>query len=137
MGKQSYWSKSIYRKLENKMEQDINAITNICIRNAEICKSVMEQKTPVKYGGLKASLYSQVNTTPTGISVAVGYSNRQHINLNPISPGYDKFTNQELLDFLENKAKTSSDVLDIQDAMSDCIKNTQDDINTYWKSKQK
>ena len=137
MGRQSYWNKSIYRRIQDKLEEDANAITNICIRNAEICKSVIDQKTPVKYGGLKASSYSQVNNTDTGISVVVGYSNRKHINLDPISPGYDDITNTELLDILENRPSVSNDVLDIQDAMSDCIENTRRDIEEYWKSKRK
>ncbi len=136
MSRQSYWNKSVYRKLKGKMEEDINAISNICIRNAEICKSIIDQKTPVKYGGLKASSYSQVNDTDTGISVVVGYSNRKHINLDPANPGYDDITNTQLLDILENKPKTSNDVLDIQDAMLDCIENTRRDVAEYWKSKR-
>lgn len=136
MSRQSDWNKSIHRRLEGKIQADVDAITNICVRNAEICRTVMEEKTPVKYGGLKASLYSQVNNTPTGLSVVVGYSNRQHIRLNPIDPGYDKFSNIDLLEFLENSEKTSNDVLDIRDAMTDCIQNTYNDIQEYWKTKR-
>lgn len=133
MAKQSDWNKSFWRKL-NKLEHiDEKAISHIIRDEVNKVGAIMESKTPVKYGGLKFSKYAVVEQTPTGYAGRVGYVNQPHISLDPSDPGYDNFTNPELLEMLENSEKVSNDVLDIADAIYDFRDNCASRIKDYWK----
>ena len=133
MARQADWNKSFWTKLDKLENIDDKPIVHIIQDELNKVESVMVQKTPRRYGGLLASHYAVLVQTDNGYSGRVGYTNQQHINLDPVSPGYDNFTNPELMEMLIDKNKTSNDVLDISDAMESFRENCKDRIKDYWK----
>ena len=134
MAKRSEWNSSFWKTLDKLGKIDERQIINIIQEELNKVDTIMIDKTPKKYGGLLASHYAVLVPTEHGYSGRVGYTNRQHINLNPSSPGYDKFTNTQLMDILLNAKKVSENVFDISYAIGDFRENCRNRVMEYLSS---
>lgn len=136
MARQGNWNKSFWKRLDNLGEIDQQAITNIINEETGKVEAVLQSRTPVLYGGLKASSYAVVVPTATGVSGRVGYTNTPHIDLDPNDPGFDGFTNVQLAQWLIENGNdiTAEKMYDILDAMEAFPENVKNRLKEYFKN---
>lgn len=138
MPKQGTWNKSFWRKLNNVKKIDEKEILSIIHFNTMDTYETIRNLIPVRYGGLKTSVYGEVYRTANGISGRVGIDNDPHVNLKPGNVHSDDFTNRELAEMLLNKQnKSQSRMADIKGWLEDYRDTTTSDLKNYWDSKIK
>lgn len=108
MARQGDWNKSFWRNLDKFEKNKIDQIRQVMLEEVGITEAVLQENTPIKYGGLKTSVYGVVADTPDGVSARVGYTQTPHWNLDPTNPHQDEFTNPTLMGYLENKPGKSA-----------------------------
>ena len=144
MAKQGKWNKSFWKKmdhLENLERLSEQPILQIMAEELAVVEDVMLNETPVRFGGLLQSHYTQLVETPSGYSGRAGYKRGSHINLDPnLEPGqsmYDEETNQEVLEYLSTHPKREQQIADIQEALSNYKDNCRTRIKEWFKSEIK
>lgn len=101
MAKQGNWNKSFWKRFEESHNIPVDNIRQIMLEEVGKTEAVLNENTPVRYGGLKASVYGVVADTDNGISARVGYTQTPHWDLDPTNPHQDTFTNPTLMEYLE------------------------------------
>lgn len=153
MAKQGNWNKSFWKQLDTIWQWPITDIRQIMLEELGKTEAIMMERTPVRYGGLKSSIYSAVHDTPNGISAVIGYTQTPHWDLEPNNPHQDEITNPQLAEILLNKpnkppkyipgqglvvqSTSQHDMQDIMLELDDCRYNIRDRIDgllrTYFK----
>lgn len=144
MARQAKWNKSFWKKmdhLENLEEIAQQPILHIMSEELGVVENVMANETPVRFGGLLQSHYTEIVATPKGYSGRAGYRRTQHINLDPNLPPeesrIDDETNPEVMESLEQVPNRTEQVADINQALSDYADNCRERIKEWFKSEIK
>lgn len=136
MAKQGNWNKSFWKKLDNLNNTQIDKIRQVMLEECGKVEYIMQENTPIQYGGLKSSIYAVVVDTENGVSARVGYTQTPHWDLDPANPHQDDITNpnlaQHLLETVNNEG-TYIKLDIIQLALDDFQENVRNRVNETLK----
>jgi hypothetical protein len=136
MARQGNWNRNYWKKLDSLSKTDTKQLISIMNRNVAEYTEAIQSVIPVLYGGLKVSVYGEVNMTEHGVTGKIGIDSDKHVDLNPKGIHSDDFTNQQLAEWLLNKPnKSQQKMVTISRWLDDFKDTTRDDIAEYWETK--